>query len=71
VDSLDSRSRVPHQTRALVRYKGTVLYGEPLHCHSCGSQDGWVTRDLPPGVIYLCDECEHRYGVPPELREVH
>lgn len=62
--SLDSRAQVPRATKALARHLGVVRYGEPLYCLSCGRQDGWVTRDLPPGVMYLCAACEAAYGVP-------
>lgn len=35
---------------------------ERLYCLSCGAPCGYVTRDLPPGVIYICDPCHARSG---------
>lgn len=68
MNDLDSRTARATATRALVRHQGVILYGQPLYCLSCGRQDGWVTRDLPDGVFYLCDGCEQRYGVPEVLQ---
>jgi hypothetical protein len=66
-DSLDARLSRPMGTRAIGRNLGNVVYGEPAYCASCGSLDGYVTLDLPPGVIYLCGDCERKFGVPPEM----
>ena len=65
----DSRVRLapPRRLRPLVRLFGSVVYGEPLYCVSCGRQHGFVTVELPPGVVYECDECVARFGVAPGL----
>jgi hypothetical protein len=67
--TLDSRVRLtkPRGVKRLVRHLGVLLWGEPVYCLSCGSQDGWVTHGLPPGVFYLCGGCETKYGVPEEF----
>jgi hypothetical protein len=57
----------PRGIRPLVRLHGVVLHGEPCYCLGCGSQDGFVTTELPPGVFYLCGNCEQKYGVPEEF----
>lgn len=64
---LDSRVRDRRNVRAIGRNLGVVAYGEPVFCVSCGSVGGHVTIDLPPGVIYLCGECESAFGVPSEM----
>lgn len=64
---LDSRAARPRGIRELVRRFGVKVLGEPVYCVSCGSLDGWVPIELPPGVIYLCGDCEHTYGIPPEM----
>lgn len=68
MDTLDSRVHRPRGIRALVRRAGAVVHGEPVYCLSCGRPDGYVPVELPPGVFYLCGECEARYGVPDALR---
>lgn len=35
---------------------------EVIYCLNCGKRAGAVTVELPPGVIYICDECEERMG---------
>jgi hypothetical protein len=67
MDSLDARLRRPVGVKAIGRNLGSVVYGEPAFCVSCGRLDGYVTVGLPPGVIYLCGTCEGKYGVPPEM----
>lgn len=69
MNDLESRARRPrHSTlRQIVRPEGFVVEGQPVLCTSCGSHDGWVPTELPPGVIYLCGECEAKFGVPDEL----
>ena len=57
----------PRGIRPLVRFGGVILHGEPIYCLGCGSQDGFCTIELPPGVFYLCGECEAKYGVPDEF----
>lgn len=66
--SLDGRLERAIGVRAVGRNLGQVVYGEPVYCMSCGSRDGYVTIDLPPGVLYICGECETRFGVPPEMK---
>lgn len=65
----DSRVRLfqPRKIKPLVRLFGVIVHGEPLYCIACGKQHGFVTVDLPPGVVYECDECVTRYGVAPGL----
>ncbi len=64
---MDSRASRPKHVRPLVRHLGVLRHGEPVYCVSCGRQEGWVTVDLPPGVIALCSACELRYGKPTEM----
>ncbi len=66
--TLDSRVRERRSVRAIGRNLGSVAYGEPVFCVSCGSAGGHVTIDLPPGVIYLCGDCESTFGIPPEMK---
>lgn len=67
-DSLDSRvAAPPRRLRALARIDGAVVLGQSVHCISCGSEDGFVPIGLPPGVVYICGDCEGTYGVPPQL----
>lgn len=35
---------------------------EAIYCLSCGKSSGYVTRELPPGVIFVCDACTARSG---------
>ncbi len=35
---------------------------ERIYCLSCGRPSGYVTRELPPGVIYICDDCTAKAG---------
>lgn len=66
----DSRVRLtrPRGVRPLVRLPGLgIIHGEPLYCVSCGQQHGFVTFELPPGVVYECDECVAKYGEAPGL----
>ncbi len=78
--SLPSTASRPTGLRRLTRHMGVLLWGQPVHCLSCGHQDGWTTTDTQrpkePGglVFYLCGsdgtcgcDCERRYGVPPEM----
>ena len=60
----DSRSSLHRGVRPLVRLGGSIVHGEPVFCLSCGKQDGWVTADLPPGVVYVCDACSALHGEP-------
>lgn len=65
---LDSRvAAQPRRLKPLVRLGQAVVLGQSVHCISCGRADGYVPVGLPPGVIYLCGECEATYGVPPEM----
>jgi hypothetical protein len=64
---VDSRATIARTLRPLRRFAGSVQYGEPSYCVSCGRFDGFVTVGLPPGVIDICGECESTYGVPPEM----
>lgn len=43
---------------------------EVVYCLSCGNEGGRVTVELPPGVIYICDECHARSG-PLPLEAAH
>jgi hypothetical protein len=68
--TLDSRAARPKGIRPISRLAGSLVLGEPVYCVSCGSLDGFVPTELPPGVIYLCGDCEATYGVPPEMLAV-
>lgn len=47
----------------IVRPRKTLDGGlEVIYCLNCGKQAGVVTIELPPGVIYVCDECNERMG---------
>jgi hypothetical protein len=66
----DSRVRLfkPRGVKPLVRLPELgIVHGEPLYCVGCGKQHGWVTFELPPGVVYECDECVAKYGEAPGL----
>lgn len=66
---LDSTALHPRNStlRGARRPEGFVIEVQPVHCLSCGKADGFVPTELPPGVLYICDECEAKYGVPPAM----
>ncbi len=35
---------------------------EAIYCLSCGKPSGYVTRDLPPGVVAICNACTRAAG---------
>jgi hypothetical protein len=37
---------------------------ERIYCTSCGLPAGYVTAELPPGVIYVCRDCEGKGALP-------
>lgn len=43
---------------------------EQIFCLSCGRPSGYVTLELPPGVIYVCPDCHDRAG-PLPLEALH
>jgi hypothetical protein len=65
----ESTARRPRNStlRGVRRPEGFIVEVQPVLCVSCGRHDGYVPTELPPGVIYLCDECELKFGVPPEM----
>lgn len=72
---LDARLRgvsVGHGGRVAPKLRdiGLGQIGEPIFCISCGKRSGYVTADLPPGVIAVCDDCHAGKGALP-LELVH
>lgn len=70
---LDSRLRrvVTIGAAGMVRTRIRTFFGhksQQIFCLSCGRSGGWVTIDMPPGVIFLCRDCERTKGkLPNEL----
>lgn len=58
----------PASMRSILR---KTDYGTPVHCLGCGARGGAVAGEIPvalrhdPGVVYICPNCDGRFGTLP------